>query len=90
MTSRQHATRAVVVHHRSPGVAVCQHCRHVTRFYRDVGWVDTTPPYYGGCYDMCAASVTGQHDPEAGAPRPMLTAWPRFTSSAAPKRAASR
>jgi hypothetical protein len=65
MTSRQRANRTVVVHHRSRGCAICLHCRHTTRFYRDVGWVDTTPPFYGGTYDMCPASVTGQHDPES-------------------------
>jgi hypothetical protein len=64
MIHRQYARRTAIVRHRSRGFGVCQHCRHVIRFYRDVGWVDTTPPFYGGSYDMCAASVTGQHDPQ--------------------------
>jgi len=49
--------------HPSVGTATCRHCGHVIRRYREVGWVDTTPAVYGGCYDMCSASLSGQHEP---------------------------
>lgn len=53
---------AFVLHH-PVGATTCRHCRHPVRRYRDVGWVDTTPAFYGGCYDMCTASLSGQHEP---------------------------
>lgn len=53
----------VFVLHRSGSTRTCTLCHHPIRHYRDVGWVDTTPAFYGGCYDMCARSLSGQHEP---------------------------
>jgi hypothetical protein len=53
----------VLVLHRSTRGGVCRHCQHRIRLFADVGWVDTTPPFYGGCYDMCTRSLSGQHEP---------------------------
>jgi hypothetical protein len=53
----------VFVLHRSVGADTCRHCHHPIRLYGDVGWVDTTPAFYGGCYDMCSRAVSGQHEP---------------------------
>lgn len=44
--------------------ALCRSCGHPVTYVKYVGWVDTTPAYYGGLYDFCT-SRSGAHDPEA-------------------------
>lgn len=53
----------VLVMSRSTGTALCRFCGHQIRRFSRVGWVDTTPAFYGGCYDMCTRSMSGQHEP---------------------------
>lgn len=57
-TARDHPIR-----HEGHTGAECLHCHHPILLFGGVGWVDTTPPYYGGCYDMCTDSISGQHEP---------------------------
>ena len=52
----------VVVHH-SSCQGECRYCHHPISLYAEVGWVDRTPAFYGGSYDMCTRSASGQHDP---------------------------
>ncbi len=42
----------------------CRSCAHPIRLVEFIGWIDTTPPVYGGLYDFCTATH-GAHLPEA-------------------------
>ena len=66
-----HENRPVVVIHHSSCDGECRYCHRPIALYGEVGWVDRTPPYYGGSYDMCDRSTSGQHEPSAGEEPPV-------------------
>ncbi len=55
--------RLTVQHRPFSPAARCRKCGHPIRMVDFIGWVDTTPPVYGGLYDFCTAGH-GAHVPE--------------------------